>query len=72
MVRCSAGALDTDNLYASFKALGDVLCIRSPKNPCGLGIIAGDTPDLLELKMEQSTAAPGEGSTVVRIEELPD
>lgn len=71
VVRCSSGRLDRDNLYASFKSLGDVLCIRSPRNPYGLGIVTDDTADLLELVMSQSPAAPGKGSSIVRIEELP-
>jgi hypothetical protein len=62
VVRCSSGRLDTDNLYASFKSLGDTLK--------ELKIIEDDRSDWLSLEMKQSRAAPGEGSTVVRIEHI--
>lgn len=60
VVRCSAGRLDKDNLFASFKSLGDSLK--------ALKIIEDDRDDLLDLVMRQSSAAPGEGCTTVRIE----
>ena len=66
--RCSAGRLDRDNLYGSFKALGDALCKASVRHPHGLGIIEDDSSELLELVMKQSDAPAGEGHTIVRIE----
>lgn len=62
VVRCSAGRLDTDNLYSSFKGLGDVLK--------QLNIIEDDRSEWLTLEMTQSDAAPGQGATCVRIEHL--
>ena len=62
VVRCSSGRLDRDNLYASFKSLGDVLV--------QLKIVVDDTSDRLDLVMKQSSAAPGKGSTVVKIERV--
>ncbi len=62
VTRCSAGELDTDNLYASFKNLGDSLI--------ALKIIEDDTPEHLILDMHQSIAPRGKGSTIVRIEPL--
>lgn len=72
VVRCSGGRLDPDNLVASVKGLLDCLCARSPRHPGGLGIIEDDSSDLLTLEVRQSSAAPGAGSTVVRIECLDD
>lgn len=72
VVRCSAGRLDKDNLGASVKALLDCLCLRSSRHPGGLSIIVDDSDDRLDLVMKQSDAAPGKGSTVVRIERLDD
>lgn len=68
VVRCSAGRLDADNLVASTKDVLDALCLRSPTHPCGLGIITDDGPDFLTLVVTQCPAAPGQGSTLVRIE----
>lgn len=62
VVRCSAGRLDTDNLYASFKSLGDVLK--------ELGIIEDDRAGWLSLDMKQDNAPVGEGHTIVRIVHL--
>lgn len=70
VVRCSSGTLDTDNLYASVKSLIDVLCLRSERHADNLGIITDDKPDLLTLEVKQSIAAPGHGSTLVRIEKI--
>jgi hypothetical protein len=70
VVRSSAGRLDRDNLYASTKALLDVLCARSPRHPTGLGIIEDDSEAHIDLIVKQSIAAPGDGSTAVRIERL--
>lgn len=70
--RCSAGRLDRDNLYGSFKPIGDALCVQSARHPHGLGIIEDDNSDRLDLVMTQSGAAAGEGYTVVRIECLDD
>jgi hypothetical protein len=63
--------LDDDNLAASFKALLDVLCIRSKTHPMGWGIIEDDSPDHVELVRAQSIAPFGNASTAVWIEELP-
>lgn len=68
VVRCSAGRLDADNLAASVKGLLDSLCVKSRLHPAGLGIITDDGPDYLTLDVRQSSAAPGDGSTIVRIE----
>lgn len=70
VVRCSSGRLDKDNLGASVKNLLDCLCLRSPRHPGGLSIIVDDSDDRLDLVMKQSGAAPGKGSTVVKIERL--
>lgn len=70
VVRCSAGRLDPDGLYGSVKPLLDALCVSSRRHPSGLSIIQDDNADLLTLEVKQSPAAPGAGSTVVRIEQL--
>jgi hypothetical protein len=59
VVRSSAGRLDLDNLYASFKSVGDSLK--------ELKIIEDDRSDWLSLRMFQESAPPGQGSTSVRI-----
>lgn len=66
--RCSAGRLDLDSLAGSVKPLLDVLCVESPIHPSGLGFFEDDRPDLLDLRVTQSSAPPGSGSTLVRIE----
>jgi hypothetical protein len=71
IIRCSSGRLDKDNLWASCKGLLDCLCATSPRHPDGLGIIEDDRDGLLDLEVRQSTAPPGAGSTVVRIESIP-
>lgn len=68
--RCSAGRLDKDNAVASVKSVLDCLCIKSSRHPQGLGIIEDDSDELCDLIVTQSSAAPGKGSTVVRIERL--
>lgn len=70
VVRCSSGRLDKDNLWASAKQLLDSLCVASPRHPGGLSIIVDDSDDRLDLVMKQSSAAPGKGSTIVRIERI--
>ena len=60
VTRRSAGRLDHDNLYASFKALGDVLQ--------KLKIIETDASDRLHLVMRQGVAKRGQASTLVTIE----
>lgn len=70
VVRCSSQRLDPDGLGAVCKNLLDVLCLQSLVHPSGLGIIVDDNPKLLTLVVEQSTAAPGKGSTAVRVESL--
>jgi hypothetical protein len=62
VVRCSAGRLDRDNLYASAKSLLDCLV--------QLQIVEDDRSDWLDLEMKQSSAALGEGQTIVRIEHI--
>jgi hypothetical protein len=70
VVRCSAGRLDQDNANASVKSLFDCLCVKSSRHPGGLGIIEDDSADLLRYEVKQAAAAPGAGSTVVRIERI--
>ena len=70
VVRCSAGRLDRDNANASVKSLFDCLCMKSPRHPSGLSIIEDDSSDLLSYEVKQVNAAPGEGSTVVKIERI--
>jgi hypothetical protein len=68
VVRCSSQRLDPDGLPATCKNLLDVLCAKSATHPTGLGIIEDDNAELLTLEVRQSSAPPGYGSTVVRIE----
>lgn len=70
VVRASSGKLDRDNLYASCKSLCDVLCVRSPRHPTGLGICIDDNEAAMDLKVSQTSASPGAGSTLVRVERL--
>ena len=51
VTRYSVGAKrpDRDNLYSSCKFLLDCLCVRSKTHPNGLGFIADDDDDHLEL-----------------------
>jgi hypothetical protein len=70
VVRCSFGQLDRDNLWASAKDLCDVLCERSSQHPTGLGICLDDTEAAMDLKVSQSNAPRGAGSTIVRIEPI--
>jgi hypothetical protein len=67
IVRCSSQRLDPDGLPAVAKNLLDVLCVQSKVHPTGLGVLVDDSPKHLELIVEQFTAAPGSGSTAVRI-----
>jgi hypothetical protein len=70
IVRCSSGKLDRDNLWGSAKNLCDVLCAQSPRHPSGLSICLDDTEAAMDLKVSQSSAPPGKGSTVVRVEPI--
>lgn len=70
IIRCSAGQLDRDNLWGSAKNLCDVLCVQSPRHPTGLGICLDDTEAAMDLRISQSSAPPGAGSTIVRIEPI--
>jgi hypothetical protein len=64
--------MDLDNLYASVKGLGDILCVASKTHPAGLGFIVDDAPSCLELIVRQEHARPRDAKTVVRIEPIPE
>jgi len=70
--RHSVGTLDADNAIGGAKGLVDVLKPMHPtRNPCGLGIIADDSPAHLELVVHQIREAKRTGNrTVVRVEEV--
>lgn len=76
--RHSIGTLDQDNLNAGVKPLVDLLKpLGKPNrlgvlpNPCGLGIIADDSPAHLELVVHQVKETKRTGHrTVVRVEEI--
>lgn len=70
--RHCAGELDWDNAYGGLKPLLDCLVARSRRNPDGLGFIVDDSPRCLPLPpfMEQVSASPGKGKTLVLIYEL--
>lgn len=70
--RHSSGGLDIDNLYASAKAVLDVLQPFGPRRPLGLGIIAGD--DSKKLNLEVVNVLIGRGvqkKTIILISESP-
>lgn len=84
--RVAPRSLDRDNAVGSCKPLLDVLkaqgepfVVRSgPKkgetrvpNPVGLGLVAGDEADRLELVVTQRRGAPHQRETLVTVEELP-
>jgi len=50
--------IDPDNLAASCKSLLDVLCVKSNRHPCGLGIIEDDNPDQCKLVTSQARGKP--------------
>lgn len=70
--RHSVGTLDEDNAIGGAKGLLDVLKPMHPtRNPCGLGIIADDSPAHLELVVHQVKETERTGhKTVVRVEEI--
>lgn len=70
--RHSVGTLDQDNAVGGAKGLVDVLKPMHPtQNPCGLGIIADDSPEHLELVVHQVKETKRTGHrTVVRVEEI--
>ena len=70
--RHSVGTLDHDNAVGGAKGLVDVLKPMHPtRNPCGLGIIADDSPAHLELVVHQVKETKRTGHrTVVRVEEI--
>lgn len=66
--RHSANLLDPDNLPSSCKNLLDVLRAPVPKsNPHGLGIIADDNPNCLDLIVRQIKAPRGSQFTRVHV-----
>ena len=69
--RCSVGEPDTDNLYASAKALLDCLQPSNERRKYGLGIIENDRPSQCELRVHHVKAAGrAEQCTIVMIEDL--
>jgi len=67
--RYSSGRLaDWENLYASFKFIGDSLVVKSKRNPHGLGIIMDDSPlHIITLKMRQVKSKRVDQRMVIKI-----
>lgn len=67
VTRYSHKRLDRDNLFASGKALCDVLCAKSATHPAGLGIIVDDDEGHCDLVCVQDKGTP---ATLVIIKSL--
>jgi len=67
--RHSSGRLaDWENLYASFKFIGDSLVVKSKQNPHGLGIIVDDSPlHIISLEMRQVKCKRVDQRMVIKI-----
>lgn len=70
IIRHAVRDVDPDGLPAISKLLLDVLQPRSKWHPCGLGIIAGDDPEHLDLIVNQQRCKRADARTAVLIERI--